>query len=124
MPPGLTFSAKLTKPKRQRVSFPTKGSNVQRKSTTKSFLILTRPLTFCAKATPLEKDYNDFQNLVNSGLTTELSVANLRIDRIPPTGAENYWYLQGVWEKNNMQNFSDFLKFYTNKDVVPTLDAM
>ena len=51
---------------------------------------------------PLEKDYNYFQNLVNSGLTTEQSVAKLRVDRIPPTGAENYSYLQSVWENNNM----------------------
>ena len=60
---------------------------------------------------PLEKDYNDFQNLVNSGLTTEQAVAKLRMDRIPPTGAENYSYLQSVWESNNMQNFSVFLKW-------------
>ena len=73
---------------------------------------------------PLEKDYNDFQNLVNSGLTTEQSVANLRMDRIPPTGAENYSYLQSVWENNNMQCFSDFLNRYNNNDVVPTLEAM
>ena len=36
----------------------------------------------------LEKNYNDFQNLVNSGLTTEHSVAMLRLDKIPPIGAE------------------------------------
>ena len=54
---------------------------------------------------PLEKDYNDFQNLVNSGLTTEQAVAKLRTDRIPLTGVENYSYLQGVWEINNMQFF-------------------
>ena len=73
---------------------------------------------------PLEKDYNDFQNLVNSGLTTEQAVAKLRRDRIPPTGDENYSYLQSVWENDNMQNFLDFLKWYNNKDVVPTLEAM
>ena len=73
---------------------------------------------------PLEKDYNDFQNIVNSGLTTEQAVANLRMDRIPPTGVESYSYLQSVWENNNMQNFSDFLKWYNNKDVVPTLETM
>ena len=73
---------------------------------------------------PLEKYYNDFQNLVNSGLTTEQAVAKLRMDRIPPTGAENYSYLQSIWESNNMQNFTDFLKWYNNKDVVPTLEAM
>ena len=39
---------------------------------------------------PLEKDYNDFQNLVNSGLTTEKAVAKLRLDRIPPIDAENF----------------------------------
>ena len=72
---------------------------------------------------PLEKDYNDFQNLVNSGLSTEQAVAKLRMDRIPPTGTENYSYLQSVWE-NNMENFSDFPKWYNNKDVVPTLEAM
>ena len=73
---------------------------------------------------PLEKDYNDFQNLVRSGSTTYQAVAKLRMDRIPPTGAENYSYLQTVWENNNMLNFSDFLKWYNNKDVVPTLEAM
>ena len=48
----------------------------------------------------------------------------LRIDRIPPTGAENYLYLQSVWENNNMQCFSDFLTCYNNNDVVPKLEAM
>ena len=76
------------------------------------------------KSNPLEKDYNDFENFVNSGLTTEQAVAKLRMDRILPTGAENYSYLQSVWESNNMQNFSDFLKWYNNKDVVPTPEAM
>ena len=73
---------------------------------------------------PLEKDYNNFQNLVNSGLSTKQAVAKLRMDRIPPTGAENHSYLQSVWENNNMENFSDFLKWYNNRDVVPTLEAM
>ena len=73
---------------------------------------------------PLEKDYKNFQNLVNSGLTTEQAVVKLRIDRIPPTGVEKYLYLQRVWENNNMQYLSEFLKWYNNKGVVPTLEAM
>ena len=80
-------------------------------------------LSILRNSKPLEKDYNDFQNLVNSGLTTEQAVAKLRIDRRPPTGAESYSYLQSVWENNKMQYFSDFLKWYNNKDVVPTLEA-
>ena len=39
---------------------------------------------------PLEKDYNDFQNRVNSGLTTEQAVAKSQMDRKLPTGAKNY----------------------------------
>ena len=76
------------------------------------------------KSNPLEKYYNDFENLVNSGLTTEQAVAKLRMDRKPPTGAESYSYLQKVCENNTMQFFSDFLKWYNNKDVVPTPEAM
>ena len=73
---------------------------------------------------PLDKDYNYIQNLVNSGLTTEQAVAKLRMDTIAPPSAEKYSYLQSVWENNSMQNFSDFLKWYNNKDFVPTLEAM
>ena len=49
--------------------------------------------SFLRNNNPLEKDYNDFQKHVNSGLTTEQAVAKLRMDRIPPIGAENYWYI-------------------------------
>ena len=80
--------------------------------------------TVLRNSNPLEIDYNDFQNLVNSGLTTEQAVVKLRMDRKPPTGAESYSYLQSVWENINMQYFSDFLKWYNNKDVVSTLEAM
>ena len=41
-------------------------------------------------SSPLEKCYNEFQNIVNSSLTTEQAVVKLRMDRILPTGAENY----------------------------------
>ena len=73
---------------------------------------------------PLEKDYNDFQNLVNSGSTTEQALVKLRMERKHPTGVENYSYLQSVCENFNMQYISDFLEWYNNKDVVPTLEAM
>ena len=51
---------------------------------------------------PLEKDYNDFQNLVNSGSTSEQAVVKLRMDRKPHTGAEKCSYLQSVWENSNI----------------------
>ena len=40
------------------------------------------------KSNTLEKECIDIQNLVNNGLLTEQTVANLRMDRKPPTGAE------------------------------------
>ena len=48
----------------------------------------------------------------------------LRVDRKLPTGAEKYSYLQSVGENENMHYFPDFLKWYNNKDVVLTLEAM
>ena len=118
VPSVLTLSSKLTRPNRQRVSFPTNGLIVQRYWTAKSYLPMTHSLAFCAIANPLKKI------TFNSGLTTEQAVAKLRMDRIPPTGAEKYSYLQSAWENINMQCFSDFFKCYNNKDVVPTLEAM
>ena len=64
---------------------------------------------------PLEKDYCDFQNLVNSSSTTEQAVAKLRMDKIPPTGVETYSFLQSVWENINMQYFSDSSSGITKK---------
>ena len=75
-------------------------------------------------SSPLEKDCNDFHNLVNSGLAAEQAVAKLRKDRILRTGAEKYSYLQSVWENTNMQCLPDFFKWYNNKDAVLTLEAM
>ena len=72
----------------------------------------------------LEKDYNNFQNLVNSGLTADQAVAKLWMDRIPRTGAEIHSIFQSVWEIKNMHYYSDFFKWYNNKDVVMTLEAM
>ena len=72
----------------------------------------------------LEKDYKDFENLVNSGLTTGQAVAKLRMDRILQTGAEKCSYLQSVWVSEGMKFFKDFFMWYNNKDVVPTLESM
>ena len=46
------------------------------------------------------------------------------MDKIPPTGAENYSYLQSVWVSEGLKSFKDFFMWYNNKDVVPTLKAM
>ena len=73
---------------------------------------------------PLEKDYNDFESLTSSGLSTEQALCKLRLNKIPPTRDENYANLQSIWMSEGMKCFKDFLMWYNNKDVVPTLEAM
>ena len=73
---------------------------------------------------PFEKDYNDFENLTTSGLSSKQAVCKLRLNKIPPTGNENYAYLRSIWVSEGMKSFKDFLMWYNNKDFVPTLEAM
>ena len=61
---------------------------------------------------------------MKSGLTTERAVVKLKLSKPPPTGIENYQYLQLIWKQEKMSSFKDFLRWYNNKDVVPTLEAM
>ena len=73
---------------------------------------------------PLETDYTDFVNLLKSELTTEQAVVKLKLSKPPPTGIENYQYLQQIWKQEQMSSFKGFLRWYNNKAVVPTLEAM
>ena len=73
---------------------------------------------------PLEKEYNDYKALVDSGSSHEVALKKLRLKTTPPTGKENYDYLQEIWNSHKMTTFKDFLKWYNDKDVVPTLEAM
>ena len=121
---SLDFLLKAYKTKETMGFFPYEWLNCPEKMNNKELPAYDSFFSLLRKSNPLEKDYTDFQNLINSGFTTEQAVVKLRLDRIPPTGAENYSYLESVWENNNMQYFSDFLKRYNIKDVVPTLEAM
>ena len=73
---------------------------------------------------PLEAKYTDYANLLKSGLTTEQAIVKLKLSRPPPTGIENYQYLQQICKQEQMSSFKEFLRWYYNKDVVPTLEAM
>ena len=61
---------------------------------------------------------------MKSGLTTEQAVVNLKLSKPPPTGIENYQYLQQIWNQEQMSSLKDFLSCSNNKDVVATLKAM
>ena len=71
----------------------------------------------------LETECTDYVNLLKSGLTTEQAVIKLKLSKPPPTGIENYHYLQQIWNQEQMSSFKDFSRWYNNKDVVPTLEA-
>ena len=73
---------------------------------------------------PLKAEYTDYVNLLKSGLTTEQAVVKLKPSKPPLTGIENYHYLQQVWKQEQTSSFKDFLRWYNNKDGVPTLKAM
>ena len=73
---------------------------------------------------PLEAEYKDYVNLLKSRLTTEQAVVKLKLSKPPPTGIENYQYLQQIWKQEQMSSCKDFLRWYNSKDVVPTLEAM
>ena len=61
---------------------------------------------------------------MKSGLITEQAVVKLKLSKPPPTGIENYQYLQQIWKQEQMSSFKDFLRWYNKKAIVPTLKAM
>ena len=73
---------------------------------------------------PLEAEYTEYVNLFKSGLTTEQAVIKLKLSKPPPTGIENYQYLQQICKQEQKSSSTDFLRWYNNKEVVPTLEAM
>ena len=77
-----------------------------------------------AAATLSQTEYTDYVNLLESGLTTEQAVIKMKLSKPPPTGIENYLYLQQICNQEQMSSLKDFLLWYNNKDVVPALEAV
>ena len=73
---------------------------------------------------PLEKDHSAYQTLLSSGLKTEEALSKMKLSKPPPSGEENNQYLLDIWHHENMCTLKEFLRWYNNKDVVPTLEAM
>ena len=48
----------------------------------------------------------------------------MKLSKPPPSGEENYQYLLEIRDNESMCTFKDFLRWYNNKDVVATLEAM
>ena len=71
-----------------------------------------------------EAEYTDYVNLLKSGLTTEQTAVKSKPSKPPPTGIEIYKYLKQIWKQEKMSSFEEFFRWYNNKDVVPTLEAV
>ena len=72
----------------------------------------------------LSVDYDKFVELKNGGNEQDEILKKLRLKKLPQNAEENYAELQNIWEGRGMQTFRDFLMWYNNKDVEPTLEAM
>ena len=73
---------------------------------------------------PLEAESTEYVNLLKRGMTVEQAVAKLKLSKTPATGVENYQYVQKICKREHMSPFKDCLRWYNNKDDVPTLKAM
>ena len=73
---------------------------------------------------PLEKDYSIYQKILSCGLKTEEALSKMKLSIPPPSGEENYQYLLDIRNHENLCTFKEFLRWYNDKDVVPTLEAM
>ena len=73
---------------------------------------------------PLEKDFSQFKKMMESGKEELDVLRELGLKEKPLSGKENYALLEKMWMMEKMTTFRDFLRWYNNKDVVPTLQAM
>ena len=62
--------------------------------------------------------------LLKKGISSSVAMKKLGMTSLSQGSEQNYQDLRGVWKRNHMETFQDFLKWYKNKDVVPTLEAL
>ena len=72
---------------------------------------------------PLEQDCSDFRSIIDGGLTSEQALSKLKLKQAPATGQKNYHYVTSMWQEN-MRTFENFLLWYSDNDVVPTLENL
>ena len=73
---------------------------------------------------PLEKDFSQFKKMMESGKEELDVLRELGLKEKPLSGKENYALVEKILMMEKMTTFRDFLRWYNNKDVLPTLQAM
>ena len=59
---------------------------------------------------PLEKDFAQFEKLINSGKEESVVLREMGLKEKPRTGIENYALLEELWKVEKMKIFRDFLR--------------
>ena len=73
----------------------------------------------------LEEERTVFQKLIDQGKSKQEALQSfLRLPAKPKTSHENYQWLQQLWYENQWSTFADFLKWYNDLDVTPTIQAI
>ena len=73
---------------------------------------------------PLETDHTDYVNLLKNGLTTEQAIVKSKLSKPPLLALRTINTCNKYGSRNKqMSSFKDFLRWYNNKDVVPTLEV-
>ena len=86
---GATSSLKLTKQKKPKAFFPYEWFDNHETLNNKELPPYDSFFSKVRNFNPLEKGYNDLENLTTSGLSSEQAVCKLRQNKIPPTGDKN-----------------------------------
>ena len=73
---------------------------------------------------PLEKDFSDYEKILSCSLKTEEALSKMKLFKPPPSGEENCQHLLDIWNDENIRTIKDFFRWYNNRVVVPTLEAM
>ena len=95
---SIDFFLKTYKTKEKKGFFPYERFDCPKKMNNKELPPYDSFFSILRNSNPLEKDYNDFQNLVKSGLTTEQALIKVRMDKTPPTGSESYYICKASGE--------------------------
>ena len=72
----------------------------------------------------LEEEYAAFQKRLDQGKSEQEAPHALRLPVKPNTGPENYQWLQHLWTENHWSTFADVLKWQTDLDVTPMIQAI
>ena len=58
----------------------------------------------------LKQNYNEYVNLLRTGLTAEQAIVILKLSKPPPGGVANYQNFHQLLKQQQMKSFKDFLR--------------